>query len=147
MAASSVIVLVTISAGTLVAASLHGLISAPNADAVPGARVRLFDRNSGQLHTAESGDDGRYSFLGVPDGDYLLEGESDDEALAGYRQIAVRGQTERGLQLFVSGGGVELLAQSPTSARDIESRISRRGDSGSRQSTTVNTTVERYTDE
>ena len=91
MAASSVIVLATISAGTLGAASLHGLISAPNGDAVPGPRVRLFDRNSGQLHTAESGDDGRYSFRGVPDGDYLLEGESDDEALAGYRQNAVRG--------------------------------------------------------
>ncbi len=121
-AAVSVIVFATIPVGTLGAASLQGLISAPNGSTVPGAQVRLFDRNSGQLHTAESSDDGRYAFRSVPDGDYLLAGESADEALAGYRQIAVRGQAEEDLQLVVSGGRVEVVvtaSSTPLTRREV----------------------------
>ena len=122
MGANSVIVLATIPAGTLGAASLHGLISAPNGYAVPDAQVRLFDRNSGQLHTAESSDDGRYSFPSVPAGDYLLEGESNDEVLAGYKQITVQGQAEEDLQLVVSGGLVEVVvtaSSTPLTRREV----------------------------
>lgn len=120
--AVSAILFATTPASTLGAASLQGLISAPNGDTLRGAAVRLFDRNSGQLHTAESSDDGRYSFLSVPDGDYLLEGESADESLAGYRQIAVRGQTEQDLQLVVSGGRVEVVvtaSSTPLTRREV----------------------------
>ena len=89
--AVAAILFATIPADTLDAASLRGSISDPNGEALVGAHVRLFDRNSGQLHKVESMDDGRYSFQNVPDGEYLLTGESADEALAGYRQIVVQG--------------------------------------------------------
>ena len=110
------------SASTLGAASLQGLISAPNGEALAGAELRLFDRNSGRLHTAESSDDGRYSFFSIPDGDYLLAGESADEAFAGYRQVAIRGHAEEDLQLVVSGGQVEVVvtaSSTPLTRREV----------------------------
>ena len=107
--AAAVIVLATALSGTLSAASLQGLISGPDGNALSDAQVRLFDRYSGQLHSVESNDSGRYTFLDIPDGDYVLEGESADEALAGYRQITVRGHAEEDLGLVVSGGWLEVV--------------------------------------
>lgn len=112
----------TVPAGTLAAASLQGLISAPNGDVLAGAQVRLFDRNSDQFHSVESMDDGRYFFQGVPDGEYLLTGESADEALAGHSQVVVRGQAEQDLQLAVSGGRVEVVvtaSSTPLTRREV----------------------------
>ncbi|MXY70598.1 MAG: TonB-dependent receptor [Acidobacteriia bacterium] len=120
--AVSAIALATILAGALGAASLHGLISAPSGEVLAGAQVRLFDRNSGQIHSVSSMDDGRYSFPNVPDGEYLLTGESADEALAGYRQIAVEGEAEQDLQLAVSGGRVEVVvtaSSTPLTQREV----------------------------
>ncbi|MYC66733.1 MAG: TonB-dependent receptor [Acidobacteriia bacterium] len=120
--AVSVLLSATVPIGSLDAASLQGSISDPNGDALVGAHVRLFDRNSGQLFRVESADDGRYAFLDIPDGDYLFEGESADEAFAGSRHITVRGQVREDLQLAISGGRVEVVvtaSSTPLTRREV----------------------------
>ena len=112
----------TIPVGSLDAASLQGSISDPNGEALVGAHVRLFDRSSGQLYRVESAADGRYAFLDIPDGDYLFEGESADEAFASSRHITVRGRAREDLQLVISGGRVEVVvtaSSTPLARREV----------------------------
>ena len=120
--AVSVLLSAVIPTSTLDAASLQGAISDPDGGALSGAQVRLFDRNSGQLYRVESTDDGRYAFADIPDGDYLCESESADEAFAGSRHITVRGHAQEDLQLAISGGRVEVVvtaSSTPLTRREV----------------------------
>ncbi len=119
---ATAIILVTLSICNLVAASLQGLISAPDGDALSGARVRLVDRDSGQSRSTVSDADGRYHLHSVPAGDYLLEAESADGSLAGYRQMAVSSQAEQDLRLVIAGGRVEIVvtaSSTPLTQREV----------------------------
>ncbi len=121
-ALAAAIIFAAIQPSALGATSLRGLISAPDGAPLAGAQVRLFDRDSGQMRSAESAGDGSYRFQGVPDGAYLLTAESADEALAGYAQVVLRGESEQDLELAVSGGRVEVVvtaSSTPLNRREV----------------------------
>lgn len=90
-------------AGALLAGSLKGRVLDPQGAAVAQARLRLFDRNSGELRETRSRDDGTYSFVSVPNGAYLLAGDAANMALAGAREATVSGAQTQDLTLAVSG--------------------------------------------
>lgn len=103
-------------------ASLQGLVVDPKGMAVTDARLRLFERISGELRKTRSKGDGSYAFLNIPEGDYLIECDASESALTGFRQVEVRGDEAMDLPLAVSGGKVEIVVTSsstPLSLREI----------------------------
>jgi hypothetical protein len=54
-------------------ASLRGTVSDPNGAVVPGAQVKLINRDSGETRTTQSGSDGEYIISAVQPGLYRLE--------------------------------------------------------------------------
>jgi hypothetical protein len=55
---------------------VSGTVSDQNGAAVPGATVRLINPATGFNRSSTTGDDGRFSFLGIPPATYRLEVES-----------------------------------------------------------------------
>lgn len=98
-----------LSVGLLEAQSLSGRVLDPDDAVVVDARLRLFDRNSGELRKTRSESDGTYAFRRLPEGDYILEGESEAAALAGSQEITIRGSEAQDLKLMVSGSNVEVV--------------------------------------
>ena len=92
----------------LMADELTGKVLDPDGRAVPNASLRLFERNSGELHTTKASSDGTYVFRGIPSGDYLLEGDAADSALNGSRQVSIKGNQVENLDLKVSGRSTEI---------------------------------------
>ena len=108
--------------GRLEGASLRGLVVDPEGRAIPDASLRLFERTSGELRKTRSRGDGSYSFVNIPEGDYLIEGDASDAALAGARQVEVRGEESIDLSLAVSGDTIEIVVTSsstPLTVREI----------------------------
>lgn len=89
--------------------SLAGRILDPQEQAVPNARVRLFDRTSGQVRETVGAPDGRYRFDGLPAGDYLLEAQGAAGALSGAAPVRVAGRGSLDLALDVSGLTAEVV--------------------------------------
>ena len=107
--AIAVLLLAVAAAGSLHGESLRGRVVDPQGAAVPNARLRLFDRNSGSLHKTTSNPEGHYSFLNIPEGDYLLEADAADAALTGSQQIVLSGDKELDVLLSISGAKVEVV--------------------------------------
>ena len=101
--------LVAGSTDVLRSASLEGTIFDPHGAAVADARLQLFDRNSGASHETRSRADGSYAFKLVAPGDYLLEVEAVDSALAGSLSAAVRGDASRNLTLSLIATSTEVV--------------------------------------
>ena len=101
--------LVAGSTDVLRSASLEGTILDPQGAVVAGARLQLFDRNSSESHETWSRADGSYAFKAVAPGDYLLEGEAVDSALAGSLSAAVRGDASRNLTLSLIATSTEVV--------------------------------------
>lgn len=101
--------LVAGSTDVLRSASLEGTIFDPHGAAVADARLQLFDRNSGASHETRSRADGSYAFKVVAPGDYLLEVEAVDSALAGSLSAAVRGDASRNLTLSLIATSTEVV--------------------------------------
>ena len=111
-AASSIaalLLLAVLPVGLLEAQCLSGRVLDPAGAVVVDARLRLFDRNSGELRETRSESDGTYAFRRLPEGDYIFEGESETTALAGSQQITIRGSEVQDLRLMVSGSNVEVV--------------------------------------
>jgi len=53
--------------------SVSGTITDPSGAVIPAATITLRNSNTGVLQTAATGDDGSFSFVSVPAGDYQLE--------------------------------------------------------------------------
>ena len=68
--------------------SLTGRALDPDDKAIPGASLRLFDRNTGEVRSTTASSSGIYSFQSIPSGDYLLEGNAR-ALLNGSSQIPV----------------------------------------------------------
>ena len=96
-------------AAPLYADSLGGRVLDPQGALVADARLRLFDRGSGELRRAHSGPDGSYFFPNISEGDYLFAGEAADAALSGSREVSISGDTTQDLTLAVSGAKVEVV--------------------------------------
>ena len=96
-------------AGLLEAQSLSGRVLDPDGAVVVDARLRLFDRNSGESRATRSESDGTYAFRRLPGGNYILKGESEAATLAGSQEVTIRGPAVRDLQLAVSGSNVRVV--------------------------------------
>ena len=93
----------------LLAGSITGRVLDPDGLAVSNARIRLFDRNSGELRKTISRSDGSYSIQGVPDGQYLVEASTEDAALSSQQPIRVEGAQTVDLEMEISGTEVEVV--------------------------------------
>ena len=110
------------STDVLRSASLEGTIFDPHGAAVAGARLQLFDRNSGASHETWSRADGSYAFKAVAPGDYLLEGEAVDSALAGSLSASVRGDASRNLTLSLLATSTEVVvtaSSTPVAVQEV----------------------------
>lgn len=92
--------------------SVSGRVLDPQGLAVAGARVRLFDRNSGERRQMLSAADGAYKFAGLAAGNYLIEADAIKAALTGSAGIVVRGDETLDLALSISGPTVEVIVTS-----------------------------------
>ncbi|MCY4188433.1 MAG: TonB-dependent receptor, partial [Bryobacterales bacterium] len=93
----------------LLADSIAGRILDPDGLAVSNARIRLFDRNSGEMRKTISRSDGSYSIQGVPDGQYLIEASTEDAALSVQQPIRVESAQTVDLAMEISGAKVEIV--------------------------------------
>ena len=102
--------------------SLSGRIRDPQGGVVPGAQLRLFDRASGQVREAASAADGRYTFAGIPAGDYVLEARGSGGALSGAAVVSVDGARNLDVTLGVSGITAEVVvtaSSTPLTVREV----------------------------
>ncbi len=104
----------------LQADSIRGRVLDSQGRSVADARMRLSDRNSGELRETRSAGDGSYSFASLAAGDYLLEGEASDGALTGSEPIAVTGDESRDLELAVSGAAVKVVVTASSTPLPVE---------------------------
>ena len=111
--AVSLLLVISISIGLVgttaaCADSLNGRILDPQGNRVPNARLRLLERDSGELRTAVSSAEGNYSFAGISAGDYLLEAEASSAALSGLKEVSVRGDQTLDLIAVVEAERLEV---------------------------------------
>ena len=104
----------------LLADSIAGRVLDPDGLAVSNARIRLFDRNSGELRKTISRGDGSYSIQGVPDGQYLIEAGTEDAVLSGQQLIRVEGSQTVDLELEISGAEVEVVVTASSTPLTLE---------------------------
>jgi hypothetical protein len=57
--------------------NVSGSVEDPSGAVIPGAQLTLMDHAAGQTRQAKSDGEGRFSFAGVPPGEYVLRGESE----------------------------------------------------------------------
>lgn len=106
--------------------SLAGRILDPQGRTVADARVRLFDRTSGQLREAASSADGRYRFDRIAPGDYVIEAHGSAGALSGAASVAVGGARSFDLTLAVSGVTAEVVvtaSSTPRAGREVAKAV------------------------
>lgn len=122
-------ILVRIAAAALIAAgspdslrsaSLEGTIFDPHGATVADARLQLFDRNSGAIHETRSRADGSYAFVAVAPGDYLLEVDAVNSALAGALSAAVRGDVSRNLTLSLLATSTEVVVTASSTPAAVQ---------------------------
>ncbi len=104
----------------LLADSISGRVLDPDGLAVSNARIRLFDRNSGELRKTISRGDGSYLIQGVPDGQYLIEAGTEDAVLSGQQLIRVEGAQTVDLELEISGAEVEVVVTASSTPLTLE---------------------------
>src|SRR5262245_9252473 len=114
------LVILLFSSNPALAEDLTGKVLDPDGRAVANASLRLYERNSGDLRTARSSSDGRYSFKNVAPGDYLLEGDASDSALSGAKQIVIRGDQSENLDLKVSTKATEISVTANSTPASIQ---------------------------
>lgn len=101
-------------------ASLEGTIFDPQGAVVSDARLQLFDRNSGVIHETRSRADGSYAFVAVAPGDYLLEVDAVNTALAGSLSAAVRGDVTRDLTLSLLATTTEVVVTASSTPAAVQ---------------------------
>ena len=89
--------------------SLSGRALDPQGRVVPGVRLKLFDRNSGELRETLTEADGAYAFHSIPPGDYLLEAAASDAVLTASHEIKLVGDDRLDLNLTISSAKVAVV--------------------------------------
>jgi hypothetical protein len=57
--------------------NVSGSVEDPSGAVIPGAQLTLMNHAAGQMRQAKSDGEGRFTFAGVPPGEYLLRGEAE----------------------------------------------------------------------
>lgn len=113
-------------AGSLHAESLKGKILDPDGKAVAGARVHLFNSQTGEKRSTTGSSDGSYSFPGIPAGDYLIESDGSSGALSGSSTVFVKGDQTQDLKLAITGTSTQVLVTAsavPLSIQEVAKAI------------------------
>src|SRR5438477_12979470 len=92
-------------AGSVLGASLTGVVHDPQLKAVPGATITLFSRSGGATAATTTDAAGAYRFDGFPAGDYLLRAEAPGFAVALVEDVhlAVDAAQSRDIALQLAG--------------------------------------------
>ena len=121
-----VLTLVLASAGSGWADSLTGVVLDPDGRVVSNTNLRLFSRNSGELHQAVSAPDGTYRFVGIPAGEYLLEADASSSSLGASQDISIDGDESLDLTLALTAASIEVLvtaSSTPLSPQEIAKTV------------------------
>jgi TonB family protein len=86
---------------------LHGVIYDPSGAAVPNATIIATNTAGHNKEITKSGDDGQYSFTGIPDGHYLLEVLARGFAVLQKNNVAVSAGDDQALDLALAPGSVK----------------------------------------
>ena len=116
------LLLVASFASGLQAESLKGNVLDPDGKAVPAARVRLFDRKTGEARSTTGATDGSYNFPRLPAGDYLIEGDGAGGKLSGSSRVSVSGDQTQDLRLEISPVSMQVLVTAsavPLSVQEV----------------------------
>ena len=111
---------------SLSAETLSGQVLDPQSKAIAGAQVRLYDRNSGEMRSTKSADDGTYNFKELPIGNFLLEAGNSSGTLNGSSDVLVAGDKKLDLKLELSGVKSEVLvvaANTPQTTNEIAKAV------------------------
>ena len=106
--------------------SLTGVVLDPDGRAVPNTYLRLFNRNTGELHQAVSASDGTYTFAGISTGEYLLDADASSSALGASENVSVNGNGTYDVTLAISATSVDVLVTAsgtPLSVQEIAKAV------------------------
>ena len=109
-------------AGSVIGASLTGVVQDPQSGGVPGATLTLFSRSGGAAAATTSGAAGAYRFDGVPPGDYLLRAEAPGFAvfLAEDVRLAGEGAQSRDIALQLAGVREQVVVTASGTSQSLE---------------------------
>ena len=114
-----VLVGLLIGPASLRADTLAGKVVDAQGLAVPNARIKLLDRNSGEQRNTVSGQNGSYSFAGIPAGTYVIEADAANSALVASQQVFVRGDQALNLALKIAATQSEVLVTASSTPQTI----------------------------
>ncbi len=100
--------------------TLSGQVVDPQEKSITGAQIRLFDRNSGEMRSAKSNEDGKYSFQGLPPGSYWIEAESLTGTLGNSQQVSIAGDQTLDLKLAISGTKTDVLVIASSTPANVD---------------------------
>jgi iron complex outermembrane receptor protein len=109
-------------AGSVLGASLTGVVQDPQFQGVPGANVTLFSRSGGATAATTSDAAGAYRFDGLPPGDYLLRTEAPGFAvfLADDVRLAGNGAQSRDITLQLAGVREQVVVTASGTSQALE---------------------------
>jgi iron complex outermembrane receptor protein len=93
-------------AGSVIGASLAGVVQDPQSQVVPGASITLFSRSGGATAATTSDASGAYRFDGLPAGDYLLRAEAPGFAVLLADDVRLAGDAAQSRDLSLQLAGV-----------------------------------------
>ena len=111
--------LLSMSASGQGAARLSGRITSPAGDRVPLAIVRLYRRNSSAGFAVISNEQGRYQFINIPAGEYLLEAKDTSSTLGASETLTVDPGQERNHDVLLRIRGVRTEVQVTASSTPL----------------------------
>ena len=116
---SLVAVAMCVTAVSAYADTLAGRVLDDQGLVVVNARVKLLARNGGNQRNTVSGADGRYSFPGIPAGNYVIEAEAANSALVFTGEVSVSGEQQLDLTMRVAATQTEVIVTGSTTAQTI----------------------------
>ena len=105
----AIVTTICLAAAPVNAETLSGLVRDAQGLLVANARVTLLARGGGEQRTTVSGNDGRYSFPGIPAGTYVIEAVAANAALVVSEDVTVSGEQTLDLMLRVAATQSEVL--------------------------------------
>src|SRR5262245_29509974 len=110
----SLFAFLVLSQGLVQADTLSGRVLDPQENVVPDAKIKLFDRNSGQQRNTVSNSDGNFRFESIPSGTYLLEVHGADSVLVSSQEVSIKGDSNVDAKLSIAGVQTDVVVTAST---------------------------------